>query len=268
MFHGLRWRIAVPYVVLILVATLGLTLYVSNQVQQARLADLEAQLLADARLLADSVAPPLDSGEPAEALDALAKHWSSLLEARITIISPDGVVLGDSEADRTQMDNHLNRPEVEGALNTGHAGSTRFSKTVGYDMMYVAYAATAPDGEQVLGIVRVSLPLGEIEANVGLLRQNIVTAGLVTALLAALMALVIAERMARPIRRLTLVAERMAEGDLDARLVSTSRDEIGQLTQAFNHMADQLRVQVTNLAEERGSPGCHARPHGGRGTDH
>ncbi len=149
------------------------------------------------------------------------------------------------------MDNHLNRPEVEGALNTGHAGSTRFSKTVGYDMMYVAYAATAPDGEQVLGIVRVSLPLGEIEANVGLLRQNIVTAGLVTALLAALMALVIAERMARPIRRLTLVAERMAEGDLDARLVSTSRDEIGQLTQAFNHMADQLRVQVTNLAEER-----------------
>ncbi len=77
MFHGLRWRIAVPYVVLILVATLGLTLYVSNQVQQARLADLDAQLLADARLLADSVAPLLDSGEPADALDALAKHWSS-----------------------------------------------------------------------------------------------------------------------------------------------------------------------------------------------
>ena len=37
---GLRWRIAVPYVVLILVATLGLTLYLSDQVRQARMDDL------------------------------------------------------------------------------------------------------------------------------------------------------------------------------------------------------------------------------------
>jgi len=211
MFRSIRWRIAVPYVALILIATLGLTFYVSDQVREARMADLEAQLLADARLLSDGVEPLLGQEGSAEDVDALAKHWAELLEARITIIAADGVVLGESHLDRALMDNHLQRPEV-----------------------------------------RVSLPLGEIEANVGRLRNTIVTAGLVTAFFAALMALFIAERITRPVRRLTEVADRMAEGDLGARLVSSSGDEIGMLTRAFNHMADELRTQVLSLAEEQG----------------
>ena len=67
-----------------------------------------------------------------------------------------------------------------------------------------------------------------------------------------LLALLIAERTAQPVRRLTRVAERLAEGDLGARLFPTTRDEVGQLTQAFNHMAQQLREQVATLAEEQG----------------
>jgi two-component system phosphate regulon sensor histidine kinase PhoR len=43
----------------------------------------------------------------------------------------------------------------------------------------------------------------------------------------------------------------MATGDLDARLLPSTRDEVGQLTQAFNHMADHIREQVTTLAEEQ-----------------
>jgi two-component system phosphate regulon sensor histidine kinase PhoR len=248
---GLRWRIAVPYVVLILVATLGLTLYVSNQVRQARLADLESQLLADARLLSDSAGPLLARRESDEVLDSLAKHWSQLLEARVTIIGPEGIVLGESHADRANMDNHLNRPEVQQALLSGQGNTTRFSRTEGYDMMYAAHAAFGDDRQQVIGFVRVALPLGEIQSNVGQLRQNILAAGVVTALLAGLMALVIAERTARPVRELTMAAERMSEGDLSSRLVPSTSDEIGQLTQAFNHMADELRIQMTTLAEER-----------------
>jgi sensor histidine kinase regulating citrate/malate metabolism len=75
-FHSLRWRIALPYVALILVATLGLTVYVSGQVRQVRMADLEGQLLADARLLAGSAAPLLQAGTHPEALDELARGWA------------------------------------------------------------------------------------------------------------------------------------------------------------------------------------------------
>ncbi|MEJ2559287.1 MAG: ATP-binding protein [Anaerolineae bacterium] len=251
MFHTIRWRIAIPYVVLILLSTLGLTFFISKQVRKVRLADLETQLLAEARVLADSLQPLMAQGESADALDSLARRWADLLGARITIIGVDGTVLGESQHDRTAMGNHLDRPEVQQALTNGQGSSIRFSQTIGYEMMYVALPVRTPSGGRMMGVVRVALPLRQIEASVGRLRQTILTAGLFTVLLAALMALLIAERTARPVRRLTDVAERMAEGDLAARLLPTGRDEVGQLTLAFNHMADQLREKMTTLAEEQ-----------------
>jgi two-component system, OmpR family, phosphate regulon sensor histidine kinase PhoR len=249
-FRRLRWRIALPYVALILVATLGLTVYLSNQVRQVRLADLEGQLLADARLLAGSVAPLLEAGTDPEALDDLALHWAVLLEARVTVVGVDGTVVGESHDDRTQMDNHLLRPEVQQALAAGQGSSRRYSPTLRYEMMYAAVPIQDGTG-QLLGVMRVALPLEEIEASASRLRQNVVLAGLVVALLAALLAVILAGRTTRPIRQLTAVAERMAAGDLSARLFPSGQDEVGQLTRAFVHMADQIRDQVTSLAEER-----------------
>ena len=249
MLHNIRWRIAIPYVALILLSTLGLTAFLSAQVRQVRLADLETLLLAEARALADSVQPVLDLGESPELLDPMARRWATLLDARVTIIGREGSVLGESHADWTQMDNHRYRPEVQQALALGQGISTRMSRTVGYEMMYAAIPV-AVEGE-IIGFVRVALPLGEIEASVGRLRQIVLTAGLLTALLAVPMALFIAERTARPLRRLTRAAERMAEGDLSARLLPTGQDEIGHLTLAFNHMADQLHEKMTTLATEQ-----------------
>ncbi len=250
MVPRLRWRIALPYVLLILAATLGLTVYVSNQVREVRLADLEAQLAADARLLAGSVAPALEGATNAEALDELARRWAASLGARVTIIGGDGIVAGESHEDRSQMDNHLNRLEVQEALATGQGSSRRYSATLGYEMMYVAVPIQGAEG-QVLGVMRVALPLDEIEAGAGRLRQSILLAGLAVALLAALLAVILAGHTTRPLRQLTGVAERIAAGDLNARLYSSGRDEVGQLTRAFGHMADQIRDQVTTLDEEQ-----------------
>jgi two-component system phosphate regulon sensor histidine kinase PhoR len=250
MFRHLRWRIALPYVALILAATLGLTAFISDQVRQVRLADLEAQLLADARLLAGDVAPLLQSDTDPTAMDELARRWATPLEARVTVIGADGLILAESHEDRTRMDNHLHRPEVQQALHTGQGSSTRYSATLGYDMMYAAVPIQASD-EQLLGVMRVALPLGTMEANVSRLRRGIVLAGLVMALAAALLAVFIAGRTTRPLGTLTAVAERMAAGDLDARLFPSRRDEVGQLTRAFSHMANRIREQVTSLAEEQ-----------------
>lgn len=259
-FRSIRWRITVPYVILILVTMMGLAIYISDQVRRARLDDLEAQLLADARLMADSIQSLLYEQPDAGVVDATAKRWAGLVNVRVTIIGMDGTVLGESHQDRLQMDNHLHRPEVQQALSTGQGSSIRYSQTVGYDMMYAAVLVMAPaegvrearSNDETVGIMRVALPLRQIESNVSYLRRTALTAALLTALGAVILALIIAERTARSVRQLTEVAGRMAEGDLGVRLFPTTRDEIGQLTQAFNHMAEQLREQVSKLAEERG----------------
>jgi two-component system phosphate regulon sensor histidine kinase PhoR len=252
LFRSIRWRIAISYGLLILGAMLVLTLYVSDQVRSARLAELEDQLLADASLMADNVEALLLDQDCGEELDTRVQHWAESLGMRVTVMGANGVVLSESDEDPAQMDNHLYRPEVQQALAKGEGSSIRNSQTVGYEMMYAAVPVLDPDQEEVVGFMRVALPLQQVEASVSRLRQTVVTAGLATAALAVFLAIFIAERTVRPVRRLTRVANRLAEGDLNARLFPTTRDEVGQLTQAFNEMAEQLRDKVVVLAAERG----------------
>jgi two-component system phosphate regulon sensor histidine kinase PhoR len=249
MFHTIRWRIAVPYLLLILLAMVGLMLYGSYAVRAAYLDELEKRLTDEARLLGDVLQSQLTDAGAEDVLQDTVERSAALIEARVTVIARDGTVVGESHEDRTQMDNHLYRPEVQGALADGQGSSVRFSHTLGYDMMYVAVPIT--DEGEVLGFVRVALSLQQVEASVARLRWAILGAGLVATVVAIALAIVVAERTAQPVRELTAVAERMAQGELGGRLHPTAPDEIGQLTRSFNYMADQLQEKLGALTEER-----------------
>ena len=250
MSPSIRWRIAVPYVLLTLVAMVGLAVHLSSLVRDMYLDNLKAQLTAEARLIGDAVIASPAWYDAGGDLDPLADEYAEMLDARVTFIGIDGIVLGESHEDRAEMDNHLYRPEVQGALTEGFGSSIRFSKTMGYEMMYVALPVKT--GGRVTGIVRVALPSRQIESNLADLRWTIFAAALLALGAVALLAALVAERTARPVRELTKAVQRVAEGDLDVHLLPMTRDEVGTLTQAFNRMADRLRGTITTLSEERG----------------
>jgi two-component system phosphate regulon sensor histidine kinase PhoR len=250
MLRSIRWRIAIPYVILTVLATLALTAVVSNQLRAAQLVAIESQLAGEARLLADRLARDLSPDTDTGALDQDARRWAELVGARVTIIGRDGRVLGESHQDSASMDNHLSRAEVRQALQQGSGTSVRFSSTLDQETMYVAVPISSP--QAVVGVARVSLPVSLLEANVARLRRAILAAALVIALMVIGLGLLIAERIARPIRRLTIVADQMAEGDFSARLTPTTGDEVGQLTSTFNKMAAELQDKLGTLADERG----------------
>jgi len=250
MFRSIRWRITLPYTLLIIVTMAILGYYLSNFVQQTYVNDLETGLTTQARMLGDVLAPMLPLGGNTNDLDQAAKHWAKIVGGRVTIIGPDGTVWGESHDDRTKMENHLNRPEVAAALANGQGSSIRFSQTVGYQMMYTAILVK--DGDKPSGIIRVALPLQQIEANISRLRGVLLTFTLVVAALAILLAAFIAGRTARPVRQLTEAVRHLASGEATDQPLASTRDEIGQLTQAFNSMSAQLRTQIDALETERG----------------
>lgn len=252
MFYNMRWRIAVPFATLILVIMGGLTLFLSARAREAQLADLQTQLAATARLIAGEVGPRLPAPDEVM-LNELTREWGNLIEARVTIIAADGRVLADSLAAPAAMDNHLSRPEVQAALRGVQGSSIRFSETIRQNSLYVSVPipAVSSVGEEapLLGVARVSLSLQQVEANVQRLQRTILSATLPATILAIILGLGIAERTARPVRRLTQVVQRVADGDMGARLLPASKDEVGELTAAFNEMSDRLRRQMTALAE-------------------
>ena len=244
MTRSIRWRIALFYVLLSVLATVGFTLYVSSFLHHQYLDNLQDQLTAEAALVSEMARPFLADGA-----DLPAGEWSSLIGARVTLIRADGVVLADSHKSALEMDNHLNRPEVQAALVSGVGVSTRFSATVRYEMMYAA--VPIEEGNEVMGFARVSLPLSQIENRTRELRRTIAGASLVVVLLGTGLAFALAESVARPLRSLTHLAERVAQGDLAGRIHFTSQDEVGRLAQAFNTMAGNLEHQLGALADQR-----------------
>jgi two-component system phosphate regulon sensor histidine kinase PhoR len=137
---------------------LGLGVYLSSFIRQLYLTELETQLSNEANLIGDDLLTYLSDNVDADELDLAAKHWGDLVGARITIITPDGTVIGESQENRLTMDNHLNRPEVIEALSHNQGSSIRYSTTAGYDMLY--YATLIKGDDQVAAILRLALPSG------------------------------------------------------------------------------------------------------------
>jgi diguanylate cyclase (GGDEF)-like protein len=121
--------------------------------------DIEASLSGAVIAIERSPTSVLD-----KSIDRYADSISLLNdEYRYTIISQDGMVLGDSllsEAEITGLDNYVERPEIATALTHGTGTSIRYSQTLGFDALYMAERFQL--GSQV-GVMRLSLPLEDIE---------------------------------------------------------------------------------------------------------
>jgi len=114
--------------------------------------------------------------------DDLADRLGRAGESRITFISPDGTVLGDSELSEQEVleiGNHGARPEVLAAIETGKGSSRRYSTSVKQDMLYVAIRKTIGKESDAYYITRASMPLTSVAAAVTRLRWMMFVAGVV-----------------------------------------------------------------------------------------
>ncbi len=88
--------------------------------------------------------------------------------------------------------------------------------------------------------------------NPACVRQAVSGAAVLLLIATAVLAFPVAARTTRPVRQLTDVIRRISGGELNARVLPQTRDEMGELTLAFNDMVDELRSQHAALLEENG----------------
>ena len=146
------------------------------------------------------------------------------------------------------MDNHADRPEFRQAM-AGRVGvSTRFSFTLGHDMMYVAVPWRQKD--QPVGVVRASLPMKAIAGAIRALYLKVALGGLLVAFLVAVLGFFIARRISGPLNDLQRGALRFARGDLDRTLPIPNTAELASLAEALNYMAEQLQNKIQSLTRQ------------------
>ena len=246
---SITWKLVLSYLLVVLVAVGSLGLYLGHEADRDYVSALEDGLAAQAALISDELGPALTDPAHTAASRSTAARAAKSGGARVTLIAANGTVLADSEHDPATMENHASRPEVRDALTRGRGSSIRHSATLGLDMLYVAVAERRAG--VATRVVRVALPLRAVAAAERRIWVRLAIAAVAAAVLSLLISLAFSKRSLAAIRRLSQAASRLAAGDLDARVSSRGTDEIASLASTFNDMANQIRLMVRELREEK-----------------
>ncbi|MEJ2521083.1 MAG: histidine kinase dimerization/phospho-acceptor domain-containing protein [Desulfuromonadales bacterium] len=244
----LIWQIYPPFLLIILIALLIVTWVFSHTLNNFYSQETRADLEARVRLVLPQVQGVMALPQQAY-LDALSKQLGAQAETRLTIILPNGHVVGDSEEMPARMDNHADRPEVIDALRGELGVATRFSHTLQQNMMYVALPVVEED--TIVGCVRAALPMRDLASTLQSAFYPVIKSGLAIAVIAALISLWLSRRISRPLEEMKRGAERFACGELEGRLPTYRGEEMGGLAEAMNQMAAQLDDRIRTVVRQR-----------------
>ena len=238
MRSGIFLKLMTSFLVVILAAAVMFDLLLGSAWETSLRSEIERNLIQKTQLLAHRV-----ETDRTHSLADIAAQEGQAAGARVTIIGPAGNVLADSEASPATLENRASAPEFAAAL-AGRVGSDqRRSATIGTPFLYVAVPVSG-------GAVRLAYPLSDVEAVSQQVRRRLELGSALAFLFALVVAAVASVWSARRLERIVDVAARIAEGDLQARILETSPDEIGRVAGAIDKTARRVEQ---SFAEVRSS---------------
>jgi two-component system, OmpR family, phosphate regulon sensor histidine kinase PhoR len=227
------------FVLVIMAAMMTLDISTGRAWQNSLTAEIEQALRQKTLMLALRVEAVQD-----RPLQQIVREEAKAAGARATVIDPTGKVLADSEADSETMENHAHRPEFEAALSGTVGKDERRSRTLGIPFLYIAAPVTN-------GAVRLAYPLSSLEAARGEARRKLLLSSALAFVVALLLAGIGAHYTARRLRNIVKFAEKIAAGDLTARIAEPSVDEIGQVATALDKTARRLEEDFIALGNSQ-----------------
>ncbi len=166
-----------------------------------------------------------------------AEYFEGLItkDYRISWISADGKVLYDSEANSSEMENHLEREEIKEALESGYGESSRYSATLMERTLYSAKRLS--DGT----VVRLSVAQSTLLMLLLGMMQPLVVIILIAIVLSMFLASRLSKKIVKPLNSL----------DLDDPLSNEGYDELSPLLRRIDTQQRQIKNQADELRKRQ-----------------
>lgn len=221
----------VSVVGLVLLSVLFTELYYSGAISQA-----EGQLKIYMNVFEDEYDPAAEANAEAERLSELFGG------ARITLFSPDGAVLADTQSDTSE--NHAAREEFTEALESGEGFAVRASSTLGTNMIY--YCRAFPAEGDVQYLARIAVPVSSEVAVFTDAIPTLIWFILVDVLVCLLIAWLATSFILRPVERLTKAAATSGGKE-----VQTEYSELAPIAKMMNDMNADINDKMAKMKEDQ-----------------
>ncbi len=234
MRNRIFFKLMAAFILVIAATTVILDFSTGRAWENSFRAEIERNLEQKTWLFANRV-----NTENGHSLQDIVAQESHAAGARATVIDSSGKVLADSETS-TATENYGQFPEFASALRGEVGRSVRRSQTLGIPSVFVAVPITG-------GAVRLAYSLSDVEEATSNGRTAFLWGSAIAFLFALLIAALAAQYTSRRLQRILQFAERIAAGDLAARIDESSIDEIGQLAAALDKTARHLEANFAAL---------------------
>jgi two-component system, OmpR family, phosphate regulon sensor histidine kinase PhoR len=248
--RSIALKLTLTLVGFVAVSVLVAGLYLNRALEAFAVESLDTRLAALAAVLDGDARAALVAGGPAA--QTFANRVARPTGSRVTLIAPDGRVVGESDkdlAELSQLENHADRPEVRDALAGYRGRDLRRSATVAAPLLYMA--APVRDGDRIIGVLRLALPLSAVTGSYEALHRVMLGGGALALLIALGIGVFVAGRVTHPVVEMQSIARQMSGGNFLVRAPTRSTDEIGTLGRSLNVLAGRLREKIQDLEQEQ-----------------
>ncbi len=252
MSKSIRYNIALPIIIVILIIQLALGGFYAYYFNKVIYETIRDDLLTTARFIALSLSE--DNLQSEDGLNHKISQWATLFSVRITVINDQGSIIGDSGSRPQYDETYLELPEVIKAKTQEYGIDQRRSNETRIDTLYIALPIK--NGNQTERIVRVAVPLTKFHTEQTQLFMTLGGVILLSTILITVLIINVSQLATRPIEKLTKSISKLSQqgfsSDWKPDVADLERnDEVGRLTFAFNYLTEQLQNQIEALEYER-----------------
>ncbi len=166
---------------------------------------------------------------------------------RLTFIDYNGQVLADSEIPIekiTNVENHINKPEVRQAIKYGEGFSVRFSSTVKKELIYFA-SLKEWEGRKI--IIRASVALKEFRDEIKNIKKDVVLFFIFVYVIALISGIIIIKKVLNPVDKIIFASKQYAARNFSYQINIDFTGEMKKLAETMNEMSKSIEKNIREL---------------------
>ncbi|NUG39443.1 cell wall metabolism sensor histidine kinase WalK [Lactobacillus mellis] len=255
-FSSIQFKVAAIFILLLLVTIEIIGAYFVHSLEQQNIESFEAQVQLPS-YVTTSLASNLSSSsaKTQRSVQTTINDISNIQNSDIEIVNSQGkiVALKNNNNSQNSVGQRTTNTQIKDVIYSGRK-TTQISHNDRDGSYYVSITplvSSNGDNNTVVGAVYVRANMDQVYKNINNIVFIFFVASLVAGLLGALISIVVARAITRPIAEMRKQAIRMANGDYSGQVRVYSEDELGQLAVAVNNLSVRVEEEQENSDAER-----------------
>ena len=240
----MKRKILTSYILILLVGTLTTGIFSFSFLRNSYFTNMEEKLLSYGQLITDSLLMEEESGDLRNFF-WLTQKFAQRTRVRVTLLDETGRVLADSADNSIIFINQQMQPEVQLAMRGEIRSIQRSDDTSGVNSMFLALPPVTLQGQQM--IIRLAEPIEDYMQENMVFMKYVFMSILLGLIIAMIVGLWNVGKITGPIHVLSEAASQLASARFSTRIHIKTRDELEELAETFNHMAERLETMISQI---------------------